>query len=199
MAPIRKEIEAFSELMEAKLANRDASHPHGWLGEDHNFLINRLVGEFYELQEALDRFAIKPDEAAVAAVVDELVDIANFAMMIANQFVPLRTGNYRDEIAAMLRERRFNREAGSIFIHPLILAARLAQSPGFRVIHYEVPREVQEFMDALPIEVTRASDLTDEQLTKITDIVKSWGPEPWDPTAAPSGNPWGSGGRDGGY
>lgn len=75
--PIREPLRWFAEQMEARLREND--YKEGWLGEDDAWLLERLEGEAIELGEAMER-GYQHD-----AVIHEAADVANFAMMIADQ------------------------------------------------------------------------------------------------------------------
>jgi len=72
---VRPEVSWFAHEMERKLQAND--HKSHWIGESTNRLLKRLFDEFLELQLALALGSAKQ-------VRDEAVDVANFAMMIAD-------------------------------------------------------------------------------------------------------------------
>ena len=72
---IREPLKNFTEQMELKLRKND--HKGGWTNCDIRYLINRLRSELLELD-----YAIRLDDNRM--IVDEAVDVANFAMMIAD-------------------------------------------------------------------------------------------------------------------
>jgi hypothetical protein len=69
----------FAEQMEAALRRND--HKGGWSGADMGYLRDRLREECVELEMALDA---APFEKATR----EAADVANFAMMIADNLRP---------------------------------------------------------------------------------------------------------------
>lgn len=74
-------VEVFANRMECKLLTKDNEHGiEGWLDDDCNikFLYDRLIQEVAEAKKAIDD--CNPDNLA-----NECVDIANFAMMIADK------------------------------------------------------------------------------------------------------------------
>jgi len=73
--PTREPVEWFSIRMEAKLRAND--HKGGWRGMGHHDLLELLDREFEELTEAIE-------VGSAAGIIDEAVDVANFAMMIAD-------------------------------------------------------------------------------------------------------------------
>jgi NTP pyrophosphatase (non-canonical NTP hydrolase) len=89
---IRKEIKSFSEDMEKKLKKND--HKEHWSKSNYAYLIQRLRKEVDELDEELSSFVIgqaMPRDLDGACsiekygeVVEECADVANFAMMIAD-------------------------------------------------------------------------------------------------------------------
>ncbi len=71
----------FAAAMEEKLIAND--HKTGWAGCSLRWLINRLRQETSELDGAIRRVAKSTDSRAADAVLHEAADVANFAMMIA--------------------------------------------------------------------------------------------------------------------
>lgn len=71
---LRPEVKIFAELMEYRLRRHD-DWP-GWQGMPYAFLMKRLREEIQELSEALG--------ISNAAIIQEATDVANFAMMIAD-------------------------------------------------------------------------------------------------------------------
>jgi hypothetical protein len=83
----RKEVQWFAEEMEAKLKEND--HKGGWYGCRFRALFPRLREETDELLLAahplnLDTMAEKLTEEDACNLIRECADIANFAMMIAD-------------------------------------------------------------------------------------------------------------------
>jgi NTP pyrophosphatase (non-canonical NTP hydrolase) len=75
-AALRPVVEWFADRMEVQLRAND--HKTGWLGHTFDSLRKRLDEEAYEL-----RGAVKDNKGA-AEIVREAADVANFAMMIAD-------------------------------------------------------------------------------------------------------------------
>jgi len=69
----RERVYEFAQLMESKLQNND--HKGGWKLDEYSDLLRKLKNEVEELEMAL----INRDGA-----VNEAVDVANYAMMIAD-------------------------------------------------------------------------------------------------------------------
>ncbi len=80
----RPQVIAFALAMEAKLKARDERGRRGWIGMPYTHLLQRLRHETYELQNQVDVLELEAQIASPAAVLDEAVDVANFAMMIAD-------------------------------------------------------------------------------------------------------------------
>ena len=88
----RKEVKEFAKLMEEKLQKND--HKEHWSKSNYAYLIQRLHQEVEELDEALQGFIIgqtMPRDLSgsnsikqYGEVVDECIDVANFAMMISD-------------------------------------------------------------------------------------------------------------------
>lgn len=79
----RTEITWFAKQMEKKLTRRMA-HREGWKDASPDALFTRLKEEVVELDEALIA------EAPSLDIIDECVDVANFAMMIADNAIKER-------------------------------------------------------------------------------------------------------------
>ena len=75
----RKEVHWFSGEMEQVL--RDNDYKGGWDHESNNFLFTQLVGEVFELHKARLENLSSTD---CVNVIKECCDVANFAMMIAD-------------------------------------------------------------------------------------------------------------------
>lgn len=73
----RVEVQRFALAMEERLQAND--HKGGWQGCDRRYLVRRLHEEMAELETALQKWP-------KAEVRREAADLANFAMMIADQF-----------------------------------------------------------------------------------------------------------------
>lgn len=72
---VRPAVRDFALEMERKLARHD-NRP-GWEHEEGRWLLSRLMDEAVELSDALRK-------GDIATIVDEAADVANFAMMIAD-------------------------------------------------------------------------------------------------------------------
>lgn len=92
---VRASVAWFSTQMEAKLAKND--HKGGWASCDVRWLLQRLKEETKELEHVLDMRDLEKGYRSAGeglvlidtdneAVVSEAVDIANFAMMIADLY-----------------------------------------------------------------------------------------------------------------
>lgn len=75
---VRKEVVWFAEKMEAILRLND--HKSHWSDATNGYLLDRLWQEVHELQRAMLRESDPKD------VIAECCDVANFAMMIADNF-----------------------------------------------------------------------------------------------------------------
>jgi len=72
---VRDQVKWFATRMENKLAAND--HKVGWQGEPDYYFTVRMKEELKELQDAL----MSGDKTAA---INECADVANFAMMLAN-------------------------------------------------------------------------------------------------------------------
>ena len=90
---VRKEVLWFASRMEAKLAKND--HKAHWEGSDFGYLIRRLMNDetrelvralhpMLEMEAGMAKSAFVPTQEQIESVIDEAADIANFAMMIAD-------------------------------------------------------------------------------------------------------------------
>ena len=68
-------LQEFSVDMKAKLEARDSKYPNGWASDSDIHLIRRLLEEVSELVKAIETFS---------NVVEEAADVANVAMMLAD-------------------------------------------------------------------------------------------------------------------
>lgn len=75
---MRKQVEWFAEQMEKTLQRNDRKG--GWDECDYEYLIQRLEEEVEELRELEGNPDVKGND-----IIRECTDIANFAMMIADQ------------------------------------------------------------------------------------------------------------------
>ena len=75
MNELRSEVQVFAEEMEKVLAAND--HKPGWKLKGVAYLLGCLLAEVAELKEALSHFTEEE-------VLRETIDVANFAMMIAD-------------------------------------------------------------------------------------------------------------------
>lgn len=76
MSNLRKEVQWFAEEMENKLASKDGQHPEGWQGDSTIALFKKLERKVEDLGET----SIADGESVKRLA----VDVANFAMMIAD-------------------------------------------------------------------------------------------------------------------
>lgn len=74
---LRESVEWFAGCMELKLLAKDPEHPGGWLQTSMVDLFTHLLKEVAELHEAMG-------EAGMAHIIDEAVDVANIAHMLAD-------------------------------------------------------------------------------------------------------------------
>lgn len=96
----RKAIQWFAEEMEAKLREND--HKGGWEGRRFGELFPRIAQERDELLLAahplnLDTIAERLTHEDACELIRECADIANFAMMIADNIRAKREANTKDE------------------------------------------------------------------------------------------------------
>ena len=75
---VGKTINRFSRRMQLKMEKRDDKNPDGWRVVPLSFMYRRLSEEVGELAEALI------SSATYVQIVDEAVDVANCAMMLAD-------------------------------------------------------------------------------------------------------------------
>lgn len=85
---LRPDVLAFACLMETKLRKHDAKRGQSWKQDDVRDLFDRLTDEAKELRRALN---------GRGDVVDECVDVANFAMMVADQYLSFRASSIAEE------------------------------------------------------------------------------------------------------
>jgi len=82
---VRSEVKAFSEIMEQKLKEND--HKSHWGNLENSWLIGRLKDELKELENAIYKAPSQDAEWQEKLDIElqrECADIANFAMMIAD-------------------------------------------------------------------------------------------------------------------
>jgi len=77
---MRKEILSFARRMEIKMAMHDDDRGDEWKELVVNYLVRRLANEYHEFLSCLA--TPKPDFDRVR---EELVDVANFCMMLHNR------------------------------------------------------------------------------------------------------------------
>ena len=88
---LRPEVLAFARRMELKLRKHDGDRgPRGWAGDCAFDLITRLEEELMELHTAATAQTYEGGPAE--DVINEAVDVANFAMMIADVAVAKKDG-----------------------------------------------------------------------------------------------------------
>jgi len=78
MSAPRAVIRWFAQAMEDELKEND--HKGGWADMHCKALMARLLEELIELQGAIEQGASKP------TVLSEAADVANFAMMVADNY-----------------------------------------------------------------------------------------------------------------
>ena len=71
---LRKELRWFAKKMERKLRKHDLERKMSWKYENQMYLYGRLMDEIEELHQAI----------GLEQQIEECLDIANFAMMLAN-------------------------------------------------------------------------------------------------------------------
>lgn len=81
-ADLRPEVLKFACLMEQKLREND--HKGGWRDDSCDALLDRLREETLELQDACDLHTSFASVGARNNLALEAADVANFAMMIAD-------------------------------------------------------------------------------------------------------------------
>jgi NTP pyrophosphatase (non-canonical NTP hydrolase) len=74
----------FARAMESRLRAND--HKGGWTHDNADFFLAHLADELFELVIALDRRGERPSHYRLERITDEAADLANFAMMIADQY-----------------------------------------------------------------------------------------------------------------
>ncbi len=83
---VRPSVRDFAVAMETKLRKSAHKGDQGtWRHEDPAWLLDRLIEEVVELQEEVGKFpgeTLSETHAITAAIEDEAVDVANFAMML---------------------------------------------------------------------------------------------------------------------
>ncbi len=84
---LRPVVQRFAEEMERRLRKND--HKGGWDDCGWDYLRTRLLDELEELNAAWHR---PQTERAVAQITHEAADLANFAMMVADNFGNLSKG-----------------------------------------------------------------------------------------------------------
>jgi NTP pyrophosphatase (non-canonical NTP hydrolase) len=84
-ANLRPAVLKFAQAMEDRLREHDAERgAHGWDNSDSFWLYDRLRQECRELRKELRRADGNCDVGYLARIRDEAADVANFAMMIAD-------------------------------------------------------------------------------------------------------------------
>jgi hypothetical protein len=81
---LRPEVSAFAQRMESILRKNDDKG--GWSGMLLPQLLERLHDEVIELDNILDEYTLDylPSEHVLNSIINEAVDVSNFAMMIAD-------------------------------------------------------------------------------------------------------------------
>lgn len=83
---IRKEVQWFAEQMEKKLREND-DRESGWNRCSYGFLLKRIKEELEELHNQFGLFGVEngyQPRSKTGRIIDEAADVANFAMMIAD-------------------------------------------------------------------------------------------------------------------
>jgi hypothetical protein len=109
--PVRDEVARFGVLMERKLKAND--HKDHWSDSGMSYLLKRLREEVVEL-EGLLLATSAPGQDEVAG---EAADVANFAMMIADNFGALPTGSLTRSAMASDRANTFITPEMLAFLH----------------------------------------------------------------------------------
>ena len=84
---MRESVKWFAEQMEKTLKNND--HKHGWNMCSFAYLFSALSAERDELLLSMFRQS-KPTKAQQEIIMKECTDVANFAMMIADNIINRR-------------------------------------------------------------------------------------------------------------
>jgi hypothetical protein len=80
----RPEVIAFALAMERKLEARDARGYRGWIGMPYTYLLQQMRHKVFELQNQVDMLELESQLATPQSVLDEAADVANLAMMVAD-------------------------------------------------------------------------------------------------------------------
>lgn len=80
---MRKEVKWFAEQMESKLVTKDPIYPFGWKKDTAFSLLNSLDYKVLDLEDSLEQ--LENGIATKEEVLWLAVDVANFAMMIADK------------------------------------------------------------------------------------------------------------------
>lgn len=80
---IREEVAWFVERMEEKMSKHDSDRGDGWKEKDITLLTGRVWEELQELRDIIAELEDEDEEKVVSAIY-ECADVANFAMMVAN-------------------------------------------------------------------------------------------------------------------
>ncbi len=92
---MRDSVKDFAEAMEAKLKTHDKDRgKHGWVGCDLYYLHARMREELYEYSRSVR------DSSDGGGDMDELLDVANFAMMLWDN-LRRQNGQYQPTIEEM--------------------------------------------------------------------------------------------------
>ena len=81
---MRESVKEFANAMERVLKEND--HKDGWENLDAYHLLGRIDEERDELFRAIDRFYESEDDNATTNMLDEVIDIANFCMMLYDNY-----------------------------------------------------------------------------------------------------------------
>jgi NTP pyrophosphatase (non-canonical NTP hydrolase) len=102
---INEAVDWFSELMREELSEKAHKNPDGWRGAHPGYLFTRLVEEVGEVAAAYAEIDSKDD---IESFIMELVDVANFAMMLADNSKGLIERGLADGLFELYEETKVN-------------------------------------------------------------------------------------------
>lgn len=106
---IRTEVKAFAEIMEQKLKEND--HKHHWSDSDNSWLLERLLEEVKELESIMDSLSTSDEEKQ-----RECADIANFAMMIADNIQKLSLPSQQSPVSEVEINRVYEKALNAVHV-----------------------------------------------------------------------------------